>query len=97
MLSSKLGGEERAMFVEPNVLEMSGDEQQGVGGVRWGEGKSHRWYGRERCCTAIVGILRWWKSEGSLIDELSSDPEIMFLWRPRFQGEATAAVDDVQQ
>ena len=28
MLSSKLGGEGRAMFVKPNVFEISGDEQQ---------------------------------------------------------------------
>ena len=67
------------------------------GGVRWGEGESHRWYGRERCLTAIVGILRWWKREGSLIGELSSDLEMMFLWRRRFKGEATSAVDYVQQ
>ena len=67
------------------------------GGVRWEEGESHRWYGRERCYTAIVEILRWWKREGSLIGELSSDLEMMFLWRRRFQGEATAAVDYVQQ
>ena len=30
MLSSKLGGEGRAMFVEPTFSEMSGDEQQGA-------------------------------------------------------------------
>ena len=29
--------------------------------------------------------------------ELSSDPEMMFSWRRRFQGEATAAVDYVLQ
>ena len=67
------------------------------GGVRWGEGESHLWYGRKRCCTAIVGILRWWKREGSLIGELSSDLEMTFLWRRRFHEEATAAVDYVLQ
>ena len=30
MLSSKLGGEGRAMFVEPTFFEISGDEQQGA-------------------------------------------------------------------
>ena len=35
--------------------------------------------------------------EGSLIGELSSDSDMVLWWRRRIQGEATAAVDYVQQ
>ena len=76
------------MFVEPTFFEISGDkqakrkEESGEEKERATAGMA----GRDAVCTAIVGILRWWEREGSLIGELSSDPEMMFLWRRRFQG-----------
>ena len=85
------------MFVEPTFSRSAEISSKGQGGVRWVEGESHRCYGRDRCCTAIVRILWWWKRERSLIGELSSDLKVMFLWGRRFRGEATAAVGYVQQ
>ena len=35
-------------------MKINGDAQ---GRVQRAEGESHRWYGRERCCTAIVGFI----------------------------------------
>ena len=94
---SKLGGEGRDVFEEPAVLVASGQEQKGARRSRTGRMREpHRWYGWEICFNAIVGILRWWKRGGSLISELSFDPEVM-MWRCRFQGAAAAAVDYVQQ
>ena len=58
----ELGGDGPCLWNQPfwRPAEMSSKAQ---GGIRWGEGESHRWYGRERCCATIVGILRWWKKE----------------------------------
>ena len=91
-----LGGDGPCLWSQPfwGPAETSSKAQ---GGVQRGEGEGHRWYGRERCRTAIVGIIRWWERENNFIGELSSEPEMTLGWRRRFQGAATAAVYYVQQ
>ena len=66
-----------AIFLEPNCFEISEDEQRGARRSPVGRVKETPlvWQGERD--TAIVGIIRWWKGEGSLMGELSSDPEMM--------------------
>ena len=97
MFSKKLGAGERPVFEELASLETTGYEQQRAKKIPGGERESHRWYRRERCYTAILRILRYRRKENNLIDDLSSHPEMIQLWRCRFQREATAAVDYVLQ
>ena len=54
MLSSKLGGEGRAMFVQPTVFEIGGEQQ----GSRRSpvERKSHRWYRQDQKGTGGADI-----------------------------------------
>ena len=85
------------MLVEPIFLETSGDEQQGARRSPVGRRKEPPLVWQGEMLYRHRRILRWWNKERTLIGELSSDPEMMFLWRHRFQEETTAAVDYVQQ
>ena len=96
VLSSKHGGEGRAVFVEPILLEISGDEQQGARRSLAGRRRKPPLVYQGEMLYRHRRDFRWWKREGSLIVELSLNPDVM-LWRRRFQGAATAAVDYVQQ
>ena len=85
MLSSKLGGEGRAMFVAPTFFEISGDEQQGVKRSPVGRRREPPlvWQGE---------MLHCHRRNSSMVEERGKlDRRVVFvprdevLWRRRFR------------